>query len=47
MAKRDELLKVGHFFQLENELVFDVYRELLSNMVSTIDDYVQLRARSL
>jgi pimeloyl-ACP methyl ester carboxylesterase len=31
---------VGHFLHMESEEVFDVYRELLSNTVSTIDDYV-------
>jgi pimeloyl-ACP methyl ester carboxylesterase len=29
---------VGHFLHLESEHVFDVYRELLSNNVSNIDD---------
>jgi pimeloyl-ACP methyl ester carboxylesterase len=31
---------VGHFLHMESEAVFDVYRELLSNTVSTINDYV-------
>jgi pimeloyl-ACP methyl ester carboxylesterase len=31
---------VGHFLHMESEAVFDVYRELLSITVSTIDDYV-------
>jgi 2-succinyl-6-hydroxy-2,4-cyclohexadiene-1-carboxylate synthase len=31
---------VGHFLHMESEAVFDVYRELLSNTVGTINDYV-------
>jgi pimeloyl-ACP methyl ester carboxylesterase len=31
---------VGHFLHMESEEVFDVYRELLSKTVGTIDDYV-------
>jgi hypothetical protein len=36
---------VGHFLHLESEEVFDVYRELLSNTVSTIDDYLDVRVK--
>ena len=38
---------VGHFLHLEREEVFDVYRELLSNTVSTIDDYLDVRVKGL
>ena len=36
---------VGHFLHLESEQVFDIYRELLSNTVSTIDDYLDVSAK--
>jgi pimeloyl-ACP methyl ester carboxylesterase len=31
---------VGHFLHMESEQVFDIYREVLSNTLSNIDDYL-------
>jgi pimeloyl-ACP methyl ester carboxylesterase len=31
---------VGHFLHLESEQVFDIYRDLLSNNIRNIDDYL-------
>jgi pimeloyl-ACP methyl ester carboxylesterase len=36
---------VGHFLHLESEQVFDIYRELLSNTISTIDDYLDVSSK--
>ena len=36
---------VGHFLHLESEQVFDIYRELLSNTVNNIDDYLDVSAK--